>query len=247
MSADWILVAGASRGIGFALAKKLLDDGRRVVVSSRRKDVLEGKYSRFSSDSVVIIPHDFSAVESIVDFAERVFEAAGPLSGLVYCAGMQATLPLSMSKPDRSREIFNLNTFAAFELIRCFSRKKLSCEGASFVLISSLATHEGAVGKSLYAASKGALEGFLAPAAAELAQRNIRLNVIVPGVIKTEMSAGFIDKMTKERKDELVRSYPLGLGEPSDAANAIAWLLSSESGWCTGQKFIIDGGHMVRG
>ena len=157
-------------------------------------------------------------------------------------------MPISMHKPDSVKKIFALNTFAPIELIRCFSKKKMIAEqGASFVLISSLAAHEGAQGKSLYAATKGALEGFLPSAALELAQRKIRLNAIVPGIIETAMSKEFLDKMTEEQRSVINDSYPLGLGAPEDAASLIFWLLSPESKWATGQAYMIDGGHMVRG
>lgn len=241
-----ILVAGASRGIGLATAKMLLKRGYGVIASSRNIDVLKEAFA--SDENVEIIACDFSDVDSIADFAERVNKEAGPIDGLVYTAGMQLTMPISMNKPDNVKKIFALNTFAPIELIRCFAKKKMTAEkGASFVLISSLAAHEGAQGKSLYAASKGALEGFLPSAAIELAQRKIRLNVIVPGIIETDMSKEFLDKMAEEQRAMIDGSYPLGLGAPEDAASLIHWLLSPESKWATGQSYIIDGGHMVRG
>lgn len=247
MSADWIVVAGASKGIGLSTAELLLQKGLSVVVSARSANVLEEKFAKYGVEKVRIIPNDFADLPSIADFSSRVNAEVGPVAGLVYSAGLQYTVPLSMASPERALEIFKVNTFAAIECVRCFSKKKLAAEGASFVLISSLAAHEGAVGKTLYGASKGALEGFLPPAAAELAQRQMRLNAVSLGVINTEMSAGFINKMTEEQKIALEKSYPLGIGRPQDAANAIAWLLSKESSWVTGQVFTIDGGHMARG
>ena len=247
MSADGkILVAGASRGIGLAVAKMLLERGRGVIAAARNVDALKEAFAPY--DNVEIYACDFSDVDTIASFADRVNNESGPISGLVYTAGMQLTMPFSMNKPDSVKKIFALNTFAPIELIRCFSKKKMIAEqGASFVLISSLSAHEGSIGQSLYGATKGALEGFLAPASAELAARNIRLNAVIPGMVLTDMSSEFMKNLSAEKREKIESSYPLGLGAPEDAASLIFWLLSQDSKWATGQAYIIDGGHMVRG
>ena len=241
-----ILIAGASKGIGFATAKMLLDKGYKVIAAARNEEAMKKNFN--GHDGVDIYACDFSDIDAIQKFSEQVNQESGPISGLVYTAGAQLTMPISMNKPDKVKELFSLNTFAPIELIRCFSKKKMISEdGASFVLISSLSAHEGATGKSLYAATKGALEGFLPTAALELVQRKIRLNAIVPGIIETDMSKEFLDRMTEEQRASVDKSYPLGLGKPEDAASLIVWLLSDESRWATGQSYVIDGGHMVRG
>lgn len=247
MNADKkILIAGASKGIGFATAKMLLNRGYKVIAVARNADTMKENFNSYNG--VHIYACDFSDIEAIPKFAQKVNQESGPISGLVYTAGSQLTMPISMNKPDKVKELFTLNTFAPIELIRCFSKKKMISEdGASFVLISSLSAHEGATGKSLYAATKGALEGFLHTAALELVQRRIRLNAIVPGIIETDMSNEFLDRMTEEQRESVDKSYPLGLGKPEDAASLIVWLLSDASRWATGQSYVIDGGHMVRG
>lgn len=241
-----ILIAGASKGIGFAAAKMLLDKGYKVIAAARNTDSMKEKFK--GCDGVDIYACDFSDIEAIQAFAEKVNQESGPISGLVYTAGVQLTMPISMNKPDKVKELFTLNTFAPIELIRCFSKKKMISEnGASFVLISSLSAHEGSVGQSLYGATKGALEGFLAPASAELVSRGIRLNIVVPGMIATDMSENFLKNLSLDRREQFESTYPLGLGKPEDAASLIVWLLSDESRWATGQSYVIDGGHMIRG
>lgn len=242
-----ILIAGASKGIGFATAEALLARGYKVIAAARNVEAMTEKYKRYGG-AVEIYGCNFADTEAIAAFAEKVNKESGPISGMVYTAGAQFTMPISMNKPDKVRELFTLNTFAPIELIRCFSKKKMISEnGASFVLISSLSAHEGSVGQSLYGATKGALEGFLAPAASELVSRGIRLNVVVPGMIKTEMSENFMKNLSADRKEQFLATYPLGLGKPEDAAALIVWLLSDESRWTTGQSYVIDGGHMIRG
>jgi len=246
MNAEWVVITGASRGIGFAAASKILETGGRVVAAARDINKLKEAFSFCDADAVKLISWDFSDPDKVQGFADKVLEETGHVRGLVYCAGTQLTLPLSMSKPDLARKIFDVNTFSAMEAVRCFSKKNIaSPEGASFVLISSLSAREGALGKSLYGASKGALEGFLPAAAAELAQRNIRLNCIAPGLVKTDMSAEFLDRMTSEQRAKLESAYPLGFGNPEDVAAMIEWLLSHASRWVTGQTYVMDGGHSI--
>jgi NAD(P)-dependent dehydrogenase (short-subunit alcohol dehydrogenase family) len=252
MSEGWILVAGASRGIGLKTAHLLLKEGYSVVASARGVESIEKGLSReellrFDEKKLKIIPFDFSAVEKLEEYASMVTSLTGGISGMLYSAGVQKTLPLTQSKFPVAKEIFCVNTFAAFELIRLFAKKgAYEANGASFLLLSSMAAHEGAMGTALYGASKGALEGFIPAAASELAAKKIRLNALVLGTVKTDMSMQFIEKMSEEKKKSLLAEYPLGLGEPEDVAHFAAFLLSEKARWLTGQTFTLDGGHSVR-
>jgi NAD(P)-dependent dehydrogenase (short-subunit alcohol dehydrogenase family) len=122
----------------------------------------------------------------------------------------------------------------------------MAADGASFVLISSLAAHEGVMGNSVYAASKAAIEGFVKSVAAELADRGIRINCLAPGVTETPMVAEYLKLLTEEQRKAHVSDYPLGIGQPSDIAYFAEYLISEKARWLTGQTFILDGGHLAR-
>ena len=242
----WIVVTGASSGIGLQTAKQLLAEGYSVVATARNGQVLEEEFGAYA-ESCVTIPWDLSDTDRVKEYTALVHEKVGAIHGLVHCAGIQKTLPIHMLKSSSLSELFKINTFSGILLASGFAKKGYYAEGeTSFVFISSLAAHEGAYGKTAYAASKSALEGFVKSAAPELAEKGIRINAIAPGVVKTAMVEAHFRQLTEVQRNATAGEYPLGLGEPSDIANLLIFLLGSSSRWITGQTFIIDGGHIVR-
>lgn len=242
----WIVVTGASSGIGRCTARTIIERGSKVVLTSRTAVTLEETVRGYSEEKYAIIPWDLSDLDSLQDYSKKVKETVGPISGFVHCAGIQKTMPLSLMKKQTIFDVFNLNTFSAMLLVSIFSKNGYFMENASFVLISSLATHEGAMGKSIYAASKGAIEGFIPATASELASKGIRLNAVIPGIVKTEMVDDFFKNLSDEQKKAFEDSYPFGLGDPVDVANFIEYLLSDKAKWITGECYKVDGGHMIR-
>ncbi|MDR2162842.1 MAG: SDR family oxidoreductase [Clostridiales Family XIII bacterium] len=240
----WIVVTGASSGIGAETSKMLLASGYSVVAAARRESELEMLYG--DEQNALVMPWDLSDRSSIGDFAKATRDRIGPIRGLVHCAGMERTLPVHMTKISKIEDVFALNTYAAMCLVGAFSRKGMATVAASFILISSLAAHEGAPGKSIYAASKSALEGFACAAAAELSERGIRINCVAPGVVETRMVSGFIEQLTDGQRSALLDGYPFGIGRPEDVASFITYLVSDKARWLTGQTFILDGGHLTR-
>ncbi len=250
-----VLIVGGSDGIGLETGAFLCERRHRVTLVARdfdhKPEKALQKIARLTETDKEtqcrLIRQDVTLLEELEAFSKQVKESVGPLDGLVYCAGAQKTLPLAMTKPALLQELFTLNTFAAIELVRCFSKAGYAREGASFVLLSSLAAHESSPGKAAYSASKAALEGFVSSASSELMQKKIRLNAIAPGIVKTSMSEGFLEKMTFDQFQALEATYPLGFGEPEDVAWMIAFLLSQRSRWISGKTFLIDGGHLPGG
>jgi len=244
MVPKWIVVTGASSGIGRATSRYLLQEGYQVILSSRREEMLWETVNGFpfSPRDFRVLPWDFSKLDLLHAFARRVKEEVGEISGLVHCAGLQKTIPLSMSSVPRLMEVFSLNTFAAILLVDLFSQKGFFLPGCSFVLLSSLAARRASEGQSLYAASKGALESFALSASLELAKKGIRINTVVPGLLETPMVVGFLEKLSEVQRERLLHSYSLGIGQPEDIAPLIEFLISSRSKWITGRNYPIDGG-----
>jgi len=239
-----ILVTGATGGIGEAVVRKLISKGFSVIALSHNREQLENKFQGL--EQCLCIDYDLNNIDGIPSLIKEITKNYGGLRGLVHCAGYDKLAPLYLSRMSDIESLFSIHAMAAIALCGQIAKKGNASEGCSIVLISSLSAHEGAAGHTAYAAAKGALEGFLPGAASELAGKGIRINLVVPGVVRTKMSAGFIDKMDEEQRTALENSYPLGLGEPEDVANAIVFFLSDEAKWITGQKLILDGGHMCR-
>ncbi len=238
-----IVVTGVTGGIGGKLASEIIRLGGNVCGVSRKvmkRDDFpagEGSFKHYECD--------LSDLAGIKEIAKKINGESGPVDGLVHCAGIEITAPLHLNDYEKYFSMFRVNTFAAFELVKHFSKKEYYGENASFVLISSLSAHEGARGKSVYAASKGALEGFLKPAAKELLKKGIRLNMVTPGIVNTAMNQSYFERLSGEQLENLKSGYPLGIGEPGFVADSILFLLSEKARWITGQNMLLDGGHLI--
>jgi len=239
---DWIVVTGASSGIGKRLTTYLLENDYNVVLTARRREVLEEITEDISEERFRNIPWDLTKTDTIKDYAKEVKNEIGQISGLVHSAGIQKTVPLGIYKTEQMLDIFKINTFSAMILVSIFSKKLYSKDNASFVLISSLAAHMPSEGKGIYAASKSALEGFVKASFSELTKKGKRLNAIIPGIVETEMVSNFFEKLSEEQKGELAKDYPLGFGKPEDVVYLLEYLLSDKSKWITGQAYHINGG-----
>lgn len=239
-----VVVTGASSGIGKTVAQFLSENGWKVVVTARRKEVLVELFG--DNDNCQIIPWDLSDVDSVIEYTKEVKKAVGPISGLVHCAGVGIGHTVSMIKPPTLNKLFSINAFAAMLMVSGFSKRSMSEEDASFVLMSSIAAHTGTQGQSVYSATKGALEGFIKGSASELADKNIRINAIAPGIVMTDLVDSHYEKLGEDTIKNLNEGYPLRTGTPTDVAYFVEYLLSDKSSWITGQAFVMDGGFMIR-
>lgn len=244
MNKGVILITGSTGGIGSALVELMLTKGYSVIAAGRDIKLLEKAFKNTSNCH--LLETNLDEENSIYNSMNYIRDTYGELRGFVHCAGYDKLSPLYLTKTKDLEQLFKVHTFAPIKICSILAKKGYAQEGCSIVLLSSLAAHEGARGHSSYAAAKGALEGFLPSAASELIEKNIRINIVIPGVVATKMSDGFISKLDKVQFGNLVKGYPLGLSDPVDIAALISFLISEDSKKITGQKFIIDGGHSVR-
>lgn len=241
-----VLITGISGGIGKGVAEKLLSEGSSVIGLDRTiKDGIKEVADRYPG-KLMLHECDLMDSDSLPDLVKSLVAEHGPMGGFVHCAGFDKMMPLHLTKAEDIESLWRLHALTPMLMIAAISKKKNHSENTSIVLISSQSAHEGAMGHTAYAAAKGAIEGYLAPAAAELMEKGIRINEVCFGPVRTPMAAGWMDKLTDDGMKKLLESYPLGIGEVEDARNLICFLLSCESRWINGQIVTADGGHAVR-
>jgi NAD(P)-dependent dehydrogenase (short-subunit alcohol dehydrogenase family) len=161
----------------------------------------------------------------------------------VHCAGTLIIIPIRSASRTVVEEIMNVNFASAVEITRLLATKKVNEKNLrSIVFVSSTASKFGARGFNLYCASKGALDALMRALAVELAP-NVRVNSVLPGAVRTNMTNTMMTD--SDLKARFAEQYPLGIGETSDVASAIEFLISDKARWITGQQLIVDGGCSV--
>ena len=241
-----ILITGVTGGIGKNVAEKLLAAGASVIGLCREiHDEIKDLAEQYPG-KLFLHETDFMDSANLANVIKELVAEHGPIGGFVHCAGFDKMSPLHLTKAEDMENLWRIHALAPMLMIAAISKKKNHREHTNIVLISSQSAHEGAMGHTAYAAAKGAIEGYLAPAAAELMEKGIRINEVCFAPIKTPMASGWMDKLTEEGMKKLLESYPLGIGEVEDAGNLICFLLSDKSRWINGQIITADGGHMVR-
>jgi NAD(P)-dependent dehydrogenase (short-subunit alcohol dehydrogenase family) len=235
-----ILVTGASSGIGACLAKFCDELGANVILNARSKNKLTTIASGLKNEAKVITGDLTNETE-----LQNLISELPALDGFVHCAGKIQPFPIKFIKQKHIDEIFSINLNSAILLSSGLLKSKKLNQGASVVFISSISAEFPYMGGSLYSASKSALESFARSFALENAPMKIRSNVVSPALVKTE-----IFEQTKSAYDEtdfekFISQYPLGVGEPQDVANTIAFLLSDLSKWITGTTIRMDGGLLL--
>ena len=238
-----IIVTGACGGIGKSLVYNLVSKGFLVWAVDYNENMLD---ETFNHSNIIKYVCDLNDENSIVEMIKFIVSSKGPIDGLCHCAGFDKLSPLFLNKRNDIESLMKIHVYAAMDLCKMLAKKGNANPGCSIVLISSLSAHEGARGHTAYAAAKGAIEGFLAPASSELVEKGIRLNVVVLGAINTKMTMGYVDKMDESQREEFERGYPLGFGGPENVTGFISFLLTDDAKWMTGQKYILDGGHLIR-
>ncbi|MFH2033461.1 MAG: SDR family oxidoreductase [Candidatus Margulisiibacteriota bacterium] len=234
---DNYLVTGASSGIGRAIASKIIELGGSVIAVARREE----KLNELGAVSEVI---DLSAkVDDLSSWMLDLAKKHGKIKGLALSAGIQETVPLRATNLSKARQLFELNYFANLALAKGFCDKRVNAgRGSSMVFISSNAAISGMPGLVNYSASKGALDAAVRAMAAELARDGIRVNSVLPGFVRTEMTEKWGSMNGPTYFEEMDKKYPLGIGRPEQLSGVACFLLSDSAGWITGQNIVVDGG-----
>lgn len=220
-----ILVTGASRGIGRAVAEALLAEGRPVVLLARDAGRL-AEVAAGRADAHVLVHDLLDGAEAVID---RAASLAGGLGGFVHAAGVARHAPLAAITRAEVDEMHRLHVVAPLELAQGFARRG---EAGAIVMVASTLGLRPAPARLAYAASKAALISMTRSLALELAPR-VRVNAVAPGVVDTDMVKDL-------DLDALAALHPLGLGAPKDVASAIRFLLDAP--WVTGTIMTVDGG-----
>ena len=226
-----ILLVGASSGIGAELTRQLLEQSAEVIAWGRQNPGIEGLGS-----SILFAEWDVlsGADAPIASLSET-------LHGLVYLPGSIPLKPFHRTSPDDFRQTLELNFVGAVRTVQAALPALKQSGDASVVLMSTVASRIGMPFHSAIASAKSALEGLTLSLAAEYAALGLRFNAVAPSLTRTPLAQNLLS--TPEKMEASARRHPLGrIGEASDPAALIRFLLSPEAGWMTGQVVGVDGG-----
>ena len=233
-----IIITGATGGIGSSIIKKLNEAGANILASGTRIEKLEDLKKNF--EKVKILKFDISQNDKIEEFIDNATkELGGNLDCIINNAGItQDNLAIRMSL-EEWKKVIDINLTSTFLLSKFAIKKMLKNKSGKIVNITSVVGHTGNLGQANYTASKAGIIAMSKSLAIEYAKKNINVNCISPGFIKTAMS----DKIDDKIKEVIMSKIPSArLGEPEDIANAVLFLSSNESSYINGETLHVNGG-----
>ena len=245
LSGKTAFVTGASRGIGRAIALRLAADGAKVALnfasnSAKAEEVKSAIEAQ--GGEAMLLQGDVSNFAVVTELIKKVVDAWGRLDILVNNAGItRDNLLLKMSEDDFDKVIAT-NLKGVFNCTKAVTKLMMKQRGGRIVNLSSVVALKGNVSQTNYAAAKAGIIGFTKSAARELAPRGVTVNAVAPGLIDTDMTAALSEKV----KEVMLQEIPAGRpGTPEDVANAVAFLVSDQAAYITGQVLSVDGGLVM--
>ncbi len=236
------LITGGSRGIGKSISKRLASQGATVVINyiqnetaaeDTKKEIEESGGQVFTSKFDVA---DFDAVHEKVD---KIIEKLGGLHILINNAGITKDTLLMRMKEEDWDNVISINLKGIFNCTKAVTRNMFKQREGRIVNLTSVVGEMGNAGQTNYAASKAGIIGFTKACAREMASRGITVNAVSPGFIKTDIT----DELTEELKKDYISRIPLNrFGTPEDIAGAVAFLVSDDAAYITGEVFRVNGG-----
>jgi len=239
------IVTGASRGIGLAIAERLVAGGAKVVITARKREALDEAVAALGGPEVALAvagrADDTAHQDEVI---ARAIAAFGSADFLVNNTGINPAYgPLMRIDLEAARKILEVNVISALSWVQKVNAAWQHEHGGAVVNVASVAGLRPAPGISFYGVSKAALIHLTQELAVELGPR-VRVNAVAPAVVKTRFAA----TLYEGREDEVASAYPLKrLGVPEDIGSVVAFLLSEDAAWMTGQTLVIDGGVLLRG
>ena len=233
-----IIVTGASGGIGNSIIEKLSSVGANILASGTRLEKLEELKKKYKN--IKILKFDMSHSEKIEEFIENsTKELGGSLDCIINNAGItQDNLAIRMSL-DEWNKVIEINLTSTFLMCKFAVKKMLKNKSGKIINITSVVSHTGNLGQANYTASKAGIIAMSKSLAIEYAKKNININCISPGFIKTAMT----DKLDDKYKEAIISKIPSArLGDPDDIANAVLFLCTNQSDYINGETLHINGG-----
>ena len=232
------LVFAATSGIGTALARRLANGGATLTITGRDGDRIATLARAVGAAPAVVDATDFDAVDRCVrEAAERM----GRLDGVINCAGSLLLKPAHLTRADEFAATIAASLTTAFAVTRAAARTLGELGGGSIALVSSAAARTGLANHEAIAAAKAGVIGLTLSAAATYAARNVRVNCVAPGLVRTPLTTRITGSPSAEQASIAMHALAR-LGEPEDVASALAWLVGPENAWVTGQVLGVDGG-----
>ncbi|GAB2967683.1 SDR family oxidoreductase [Amycolatopsis acidiphila] len=239
------IVTGASRGIGLGVARELVQRGAKVCVTARKPEPLAEAVNELGGPDVAIaVPGKADDTDHQQEAVAKTIETFGRLDMLVNNTGINPAYgPVTDIDPAAAAKILGVNVLAPLSWIKLARDAWMGEHGGSVVNVASIAGLRASPGIGMYGVSKAALIRLTVELGVELGPK-IRVNAVAPAVVKTK----FATALYEGREEEVASHYPLKrLGVPEDVAAAVAFLLSDEAGWMTGQTIVLDGGSALGG
>jgi NAD(P)-dependent dehydrogenase (short-subunit alcohol dehydrogenase family) len=236
------VVTGGNSGIGLATAQRFHEEGARVAIAGRSQKTLDEAVKLLGKD-VVAVQADVAKTSDLDKLFSTVSQKLGKIDILFVNAGVAKFASLAQTSEALYDEAFDINTKGAYFTIQ--KALPLLNDGASIILNTSVAGQTGTANTSAYSATKAALRSIARTAAAELAERGIRVNVVAPGPIETPIfgRTGLPKEAVEEFAKSIVTQVPLKrFGKPEEVAGTVAFLASSDASYITGVEINVDGG-----